>query len=284
MKYDKISGFSDEISENVDTQFRVLKKLGIGYFEPRGINGKNIAELSGKELADLREKMRLYGIKVSSIGSPVGKVRLTEDFEDHFSRFQRVVETAGYLEAKYIRVFSFYHDNGAEWSTDERAEILIRLKRMIDYAAGQGVVLLHENEKDIYGDTVERCADLMESLGCEHFRAVFDPANFVQCGQDTIEAYRRLREHIAYVHIKDALMADGRVVPAGMGDGNVSYVLTSLLGGGYTGFLSLEPHLGDFVGLKDLEANNKMTERPQSGEDTFTCAYRALEDILDGIL
>lgn len=284
MKYDNISGFSDEISENVDTQFRVIKKLGIGYFEPRGISGKNISELSGKELTDLKEKMRYYEIKASSIGSPVGKVRLAEDFEEHFRQFQQVVEAARVLDTKYIRVFSFYHENGAEWSTDERAEILARLGRMIGYASEHDVILLHENEKDIYGDTVERCVDLMESLGCEHFRAVFDPANFVQCGQDTMEAYRRLRAHIAYVHIKDALFADGSVVPAGMGDGNVRQLLSSLLKSGYTGFFSLEPHLGDFAGLKDLEVNSRMTKQPQSGEDTFTIAYRALEDILDGIL
>lgn len=282
MKYGKISGFSDEITDNVEMQFRVLNKLGIGFFEPRGIDGKNIASLSDAETGELKKKMDAYGIKASSIGSPIGKVRLEDDFEAHFEQFKRVVETAGKLEAGYIRMFSFYHQDG-EWTGPQRAEVLARLGRMIRYASEHDVILLHENEKDVYGDTIDRCADLMEELGGTHFKAVFDPANFVQCGQDTKEAYNRLRRHIAYVHIKDALFRDGRVVPAGAGDGNLEYVLGSLLESGYEGFLSLEPHLGSFAGLADLELDDKMLQLPEGGEGTFTLAYRALEEILDRI-
>ncbi len=284
MKYALISGFADEIAGDVDTQFRVLGKLGIGYFEPRGIDGKNIANLTDEEVERLKGKMKACGIKASSIGSPIGKVKLEEDFEGHFRQFQRVVEIAGQLGAKYIRMFSFYHEGGAEWTEGERAEGLSRLGRMIAYAAERDVVLLHENEKDIYGDTAERCADLMEELGCGHFRAVFDPANFVQCGQDTWEAFEKLKGHIAYLHIKDALLADGRVVPAGVGDGNVERILRSLLETGYDGFLSLEPHLGSFDGLKDLELDDKMLNLPPGGEGTFTLAFQALEGILERIL
>ncbi len=284
MKYALISGFADEIAGDVDTQFRVLGKLGIGYFEPRGIDGKNIANLTDEEVERLKGKMKACGIKASSIGSPIGKVMLEDDFEGHFRQFQRVVEIAGQLGAKYIRMFSFYHEGGAEWTEGERAEVLSRLGRMIAYAAERDVVLLHENEKDIYGDTAERCADLMEELGCGHFRAVFDPANFVQCGQDTWEAFEKLKGHIAYLHIKDALLADGRVVPAGVGDGNVERILRSLLEKGYDGFLSLEPHLGSFDGLKDLELDDKMLNLPPGGEGTFTLAFQALEGILERIL
>ncbi|MCM1026440.1 MAG: sugar phosphate isomerase/epimerase [Roseburia sp.] len=281
MDYEKISGFSDEIAEDVDTQFRVLNKLGIRYFEPRGINGKNISALSDEETEELKEKMAAYGIQVSSVGSPIGKVKLEADFEEHFAQFRRVVEIAEKLGTKNIRMFSFYHEGGKDWTAGERAEVLARLRRMIDYAAERGVVLLHENEKDIYGDTVERCVDLMEELGCEHFRAVFDPANFVQCGQDTKEGYERLKAHIAYMHIKDAFLADGRVVPAGLGDGNVEYILRNLLEGGFDSYLSLEPHLGSFAGLKDLELDDKMTGLPQGGEGTFTLAWKALREILE---
>lgn len=318
IKYEKISGFSDEIAEDVDTQFQVLKKLNISFFEPRGIDGKNIADLTDGEVELLKQKMQAQGIGVSSIGSPIGKVRLEEDFEPHFRKFRRVVEIAKKLDARYIRMFSFYHTpqvspahgghsgtehsgtghpgtghsgtevsgdplSGSEWTSEEREEVLKRLARMIRYAKEQDVVLLHENEKDIYGDTAERCLDLMRELGCEHFRAVFDPANFVQCGQDTKESYKMLKEFIAYLHIKDAFFEDGRVVPAGAGEGNVAYILKDLLEGGYQGFLSLEPHLGSFAGLSGLELGDKMTDLPQGGEGTFTLAYRALEEILDKI-
>ena len=283
MAYYKISGFSDEISQSVDVQFAVLNKLNIDFFEPRGIDGKNISTLTDEEITLLKDKMNKAGIKVSSIGSPIGKIKLTDPFEPHFALFQRVVAIAKQLDTKYIRMFSFYHDGGDHWTEEERQTVLLRLHQMIDYAKSQDVVLLHENEKDIYGDTADRCIDLMKELYCDNFKAVFDPANFVQCGQDTKYAYENLKNYIAYMHIKDALLADGRVVPAGSGDGNVEYILKALIDNGYNGYLSLEPHLGSFAGLADLELDDKMENLPQGGEGTFTLAYRALCDILSRI-
>ena len=282
--YQKISGFSDEIAESVKEQFEALNRLGISYFEPRGIDGKNISSLTDEEIAGLKEKMVQYQISVSSIGSPVGKVMLDEPFEAHFELFCRTVQIAKQLGAKYIRMFSFYHKGGAEWSAEERAEVLLRLRRMIAYAKEQDVVLLHENEKDIYGDTVDRCVDLMKELSCSHFRAVFDPANFVQCMQDTKYGYECLKDYIAYMHIKDARLSDGSVVAAGHGDGNVEYILQKLFDNGYDGYLSLEPHLGSFAGLAALEMGDQMKDLPEGGEGTFTLAYRALTDILTRVL
>lgn len=283
MAYYKISGFADEIAESVDTQFEVLNKLGMGYFEPRGIDGKNISRLTDEEVAHLKERMAAAGIKISSIGSPIGKMKLEDDFTEHFAKFQRVVEIAKLLDTKYIRMFSFYHAGGDVWTAEEREVVLARLRQMIAYAKEQDIVLLHENEKDVYGDTADRCADLMKELYCDNFKAVFDPANFVQCGQDTKYAYSILKDYIEYMHIKDAILETGRVVPAGMGDGNLEYILGELFKNGYDGYLSLEPHLGSFAGLADLELDDKMLDLPQSGEGTFTLAYRALCDILDRI-
>lgn len=278
----KFSGFSDEISEKIDVQFEVLNKLGIKHFEPRGVDGVNISALSDEERVVLKEKMTQYGIEVSSIGSPIGKIKLSDDFEAHFEMFKRVVDTAIFLDAKYIRMFSFYHDGGDEWTDSERNEVFEKLTKMIDYAKEHNIVLLHENEKDVYGDTADRCLDLMENLSCENFRAVFDPANFVQCGQDTKKAYDALAPYIEYMHIKDA-DSDNRVVPAGFGLGNVPYILKDLYENGYDGFLSLEPHLGSFVGLADLELDDAMLSLPQSGESTFTVAFNALKKITDNI-
>lgn len=278
--YDKISGFADEIDASVDTQFQVLSKLHMQYIEVRGVDGKNISELSEEEVAALKAKMDKCGIKVSSIGSPIGKIKLDAPFEGHFELFKKVVKIAKALDTKYIRMFSFYHDGGDIWTVEERVEVLARLRRMIAYACEQDVILLHENEKDIYGDTADRCADLMRELYCDNFKAVFDPANFVQCKQDTKYAYELLKDYIAYMHIKDACLVDDKVVPAGKGDGNIPYILKELFAEGYDGFLSLEPHLGSFAGLAALELDDKMLDLPQGGEGTFTLAYRALCEIL----
>lgn len=283
MIYEKISGFSDEIDSCVVTQFEVLNTLGIKYFEPRGIDGKNISTLNADEVKELKDKMDKYGIKVSSIGSPVGKMNVEDDFTEHFEMFKNVVYIAKELESKYIRMFSFYKKEG-DWTEEKRAEVLRRLKMMIDYAKENDVVLLHENEKDIYGDIVDRYADLMEELYCDNFKGVFDPANFVQSGEDTKYAYEKLNKYIEYVHIKDARKEDGKVVPSGMGNGNIEYVLKNLFDNGYKGYLSLEPHLGSFEGLADLELDDQMEKLPKGGEGTYTVAYNALVKILENIL
>ncbi len=282
MNYEKISGFSDEIDPSIAVQFPVLNKLGISWFEPRGVNGKNISELCDDEVLALKAQMQNFGILASSIGSPVGKISITGDFDAHMALLRRVIRTAKLLDCRYIRMFSFYPGQDG-WTEAARTEVYRRLREMIALAQQEDVVLLHENEKDIYGDTIACCQELLDNLGCEHFRAVFDPANFVQCGEDTKEAYHALRQHIAYMHIKDALAADGRVTPAGKGDGNVPYILSDLLQNGYDGFLSLEPHLGSFVGLEDLEIDDEMLKLPKSGEGTFTLACNALRSVLSEI-
>lgn len=282
MTYSKISGFSDEIDRDIITQFEALKKLNISYFEPRGVDGKNISALTAGEAVELKKKCEAYGIKASSIGSPIGKIKLSDDFTAHFETFKKVVETAHILDCENIRMFSFYHDGG-EWSVSEREEVISKLGKMVEYAKQNGVVLLHENEKDIYGDTAERCLDLMNIFYGDNFKAVFDPANFVQCGQDTKKAFDLMKPYIEYMHIKDAKLSDGRVVPAGYGDGNLEYILTGLFKDGYNGFLSLEPHLGKFEGLDKLEVGELMNGLPESGEGTFTVAYKALFEILERI-
>ena len=283
MTYEKISGFSDEITEITKEQFEAFNKFGIIYFEPRGIDGKNISTLTEEELYELKALMDMYGIQASSIGSPVGKIKVADEFEPHLEVLKNVVKAAKILGTKYIRVFSFYHGTEEEWTEEERAEVFRRMTIMVDYAKEQNVVLLHENEKDIYGDTADRCLELMEHFAGSHFKAIFDPANFVQAGEDTERAYEMLKPYIEYMHIKDARRNEGDVVPAGIGDGNVEYILRDLFSSGYEGFLSLEPHLGKFKGLADLELDDKMMELPDAGEATFALAHKSLLEILDRI-
>lgn len=281
MKYNKISGFSDEIAKDIKTQFEVLNKLGIGYFEPRGINGNNISRLSDQEVQELLADMKKYGITASSIGSFIGKIDITDDFEPHFEAFKRTVEIAKALGVNNIRMFSFY--NKEAWNEESKSEVFRRLHMLLDYAKENDIVLLHENEKDIYGEKAPECLEIMKEFYCDNFKAVFDPANFVQSGQDTKEAYETLKPYIAYMHIKDAL-SNGDVVPAGMGEGNIAYILGDLLRNGFDGYISLEPHLGSFEGLADLELDDKMMKLEKGGELTFTVAYNALEKIIDEIL
>lgn len=282
LKY-HISGFSDEIDSDIKVQFEHLNKLGIKYFEPRGINGTNISALTLDEAKQLKETMDKYGINASSIGSPIGKIGIKDEFEPHLEKLAHTIEIAKILGTKYIRIFSFFipkEDDPAIY----RDEVMARMKAMTALAEKEGVILLHENEKDIYGDIAARCKDILDTVDSDNLRAVFDPANFVQCDQVTYpDAYEMLKDHVVYMHIKDALFADSSVVPAGHGDGRVRDILQALSDRDYDGFLSLEPHLGSFDGLGDLEVGDEMLSLTKSDAGKFTLAYNSLKKILDDI-
>lgn len=273
-----VSCFADEIDVSVDKQIALLQELGIGWIEFRSGDGKGVADYTEKEAEMLMSRLSANGIRISAVGSPIGKIDITQDFEPHFETYRHIVELAGILDTSFIRMFSFFMPEGEE-PDKFRDEVMRRMDRMVEYAAGRNVVLLHENEKGIYGDNAARCLDLMKLFYGDHFRCTFDFANFVQCGQDTLEAYEMLRPYISYIHVKDALRENGDVVPAGTGDGNVAEILNRLDEKGYAGFLSLEPHLADFAGLKSLEKEVKERGRTD-GEEAFCTAYRALEKLL----
>ena len=273
-----VSCFADEIDVSVDKQIALLQELGIGWIEFRSGDGKGVADYTEKEAEMLMSRLSANGIRISAVGSPIGKIDITQDFEPHFDTYRHIVELAGILDTSFIRMFSFFMPEGEE-PDKFRDEVMRRMDRMVEYAAGRNVVLLHENEKGIYGDSAARCLDLMKLFYGDHFRCTFDFANFVQCGQDTMEAYEMLRPYISYIHVKDAMRESGDVVPAGTGDGNVAEILNRLDEEGYAGFLSLEPHLADFAGLKSLEKEVKERGRTD-GEEAFCTAYRALEKLL----
>lgn len=278
----ELSGFADEINPQLDEQIRVLKKLGMHYVEMRGANGKGLVEYPLDEVEKIKEQLDENDIHLSSVGSPIGKILITQDFEDHFKLFCHTVNIAHVMEVPYIRMFSFFMPEGED-PEKYHDEVFRRVGRMADYAAKHNVILLHENEKEIYGDVADRCRKLMEEFYSDHFKAVFDFANFVQCHQDTKEAYEMLKPYIEYVHVKDAEWESGQVVPAGHGDGNVKEILKELKESGYEGFLSLEPHLADFAGFSALENGKSEKKEKLTGEESFTLAHESLVKILGEI-
>lgn len=278
LKENNISCFADEIAPDMETQLALLEELGIGWLEFRSGNGKNVADYTLEEAEALRRRLDRSEIRVSALGSPAGKIGIEQDFAPHLDKLRHLAALAKTLGTSFIRVFSFYIPEGKN-PGDFREEVLRRTQAMVDVAAAEGVVLLHENEKGIYGDTADRCLELMRGFYGEHYKCTFDFANFVQCGQDTREAYEMLRPYIAYVHVKDARRDTGTVTPAGEGDGQVAEILRLLDGDGYHGVLSLEPHLADFDGLKNLEKDAKSRGR-NDGAQAFRAAYHALRGLL----
>lgn len=273
------SGFADEISPDFDEQLKLLNELGIKYLELRGAYGKNVSEFSDEMLDRLSEKLEKSGIGVSAIGSPVGKYEITEDYSIQLERFCRIIDIAKKMKTRYIRIFSYFM-KPCDFEK-YKDEVIRRLFGFVKIAENEDIVLLHENEKDIFGENSENCKYIFDNIKSPNLKGIFDPANFVQCGVDTLKAFELLKEHIVYMHIKDAL-PNGEVVPAGMGIGHLPEIFGRLNADGYEGFVSLEPHLGFFNGLGELE-QGEIKQKTASDADKFKLAYRKTEEIIRSV-
>jgi sugar phosphate isomerase/epimerase len=185
---------------------------------------------------------------------------VTDPFGPHLERFRRALYAADVMESPYVRVFSFFVPEGQE-PGHYREEVIDRMGIMAGEAENSGVTLLHENEKEIYGDVPSRCLEILAGVGSPALRAAWDAANFVQCGvRPYTEGYASLRPYVEYVHVKDALSGSDSVVPAGEGDGQLPDTLSALRASGFDGFFSLEPHLasaGTYSGFSGPELFRK---------------------------
>ena len=273
----KLCAFADEADPKLDAQIDMMVANGIPYLEMRGVDGKNVADLTEEEVKAAMAKLDATGLKVWSLGSPAGKTKITDDFAFEEERFERLLRTADLTGAKCIRLFSFY---GTEGSDEYFDEVCARLSRFLEMAKGHDVVLCHENEKGIYGDTAERCQKLLKAL--PDLKAVYDPANFLQCGEDTLTAWDTLAPYIHYMHIKDCA-PDGSIVPPGEGEGQLSALLSRYAKAG-GGVVTLEPHLTEFVGLSDLEEEGDKSAvggcKFASGREAFDYATNSIKNII----
>lgn len=242
-----LTGFADEIGDDFAEQLALLRELDVKYLEFRSAWGRNILQLDADELARAKQMLDEAGIGVSSIGSPIGKILVTDDFEPHLEQMRHAVDVAHHFGARYIRVFSFFIPEGDD-PDQYRDEVIARMRAITEVAEQGDVVLLHENEKDIFGDVPRRAADVIDTVGSPHLRGILDPANYVQCGvRPFTEAYPLVRHQLEYMHMKDAVMGTPQVVPVGEGDGQVAEVLHALHTSGFEGFFSIEPHLGEYT-------------------------------------
>ena len=247
----KLSAFPDEISPELDQQIKTCRENGVFYIELRGVAGKNVMDFDDAMTADIRAKLKANGMGISAIGSPIGKVKITDPFEPHFEKFKKAVQLAEFFQAPFIRIFSFYAPTEGGLVLSYRSEVMRRLAAMADYVENRDVVLVHENERHIYGEMGKEALDIIQTVNSPKLRNCFDFANYVQAGQYPHAAWPALKPHTVHIHIKDSLK-DGKVVPAGEGAGDIAPILDDAVKSGYKGFLVLEPHLahaGQFQGF-----------------------------------
>lgn len=268
----RLCAFADEYGSKLEDQIKGLKKNEIALIEFRSVDGKNVLDLSEEEVSDCFHRLRCAGISVWSVGSPLGKVEIGCDFAEYEVNVRRICRTANLLHCDKVRVFSFFH------AYERTQEMLSHMRRMVDIAREYGIQLYHENEKEVYGDTVQRVDELMRRVVGLKF--VYDPANFVQCGEDVAKAMDMLCDRISYYHIKDAVAATGELVPAGYGDGRIAELIERLKDRDTV--LTLEPHLAMFEGygaIDKTQMKNRLTFADNA--QAFDFAVAALKKLLN---
>lgn len=264
-----LSAFADEISKNLPESLAVLKACGLSCMELRGFDDTNVMKLSDAQVAFAKTELASAGFTVGSIATPIGKVQISDAFEPQEAQMRRAVELAHTLGSKHIRVFSFYLPKGEE-PARHRSAVLDRMGKLVALAAGKGLTVVLENEEGLYGDTIERCADIIEALRAPHLKLAFDPCNLVIIGPKPFsDSYPLALKHLGYMHVKDWVRARKEMVPAGQGDAEWAQIVPALKRDGFSGIVALEPHLsnaGQFSGF--------------SGPDMFRKAHEALVGLL----
>ena len=284
-----ISGFADEIHPDLDVQLKVVKELGMDHICLRAVDFKGIADYTVEEFHEkILPRLNAAGVKVSSLGSPIGKIDIDDEeaYAKQLKQLDTLCQICKLVDCKYIRMFSFWmlKKNPEEW----KDVVLKKLAGFAEIAAKHDVILIHENEKDIYGDIGSRCKIILDELASPNFKAAFDFANFVQCGENTAECWEMLKEHVAYIHIKDAVSGSNENVVCGTGEGKIPQLLKKAIKEeGYEGFLTLEPHLVLFATLQSLEVEDATeviaTNKAKDGAEGYAMQYNALCEILKGI-
>ena len=271
-----LTGFGDEISPVLEEQLDLLEGSGIRHLELRGVNNKSVMEFTNQEITEIKDALNKRGFKISCIGSPIGKIKITDDFEEHLEKFKRAIEIAHFFSTPYIRIFSYYMPENEANPGRFKDEVVRRMKEKALIAEEENVILLKENEHDLYYDaTPEKCREILDAVGSPNLKALFDAGNFVFADVKPYTlAYPILKDDIVYLHIKDALHKEDKVETTLPGEGEAQFpeILADLKREGFNGFLSLEPHLsmaGKMAGF--------------SGSELFKKAIDSLKAILEKI-
>ncbi|MBE6644706.1 MAG: sugar phosphate isomerase/epimerase [Ruminococcaceae bacterium] len=273
-----LSAFADEAGSTLDEQIAALKDNQIDYIEPRNIDKKGILTLTDEELYEVKRKLDANGIKVNSLGSPIGKYNIEDEFEPHLELTKRAIRVCEILGTKNMRMFSFFTEQSD--LKKNRDEVIRRLKVMTEEAVAHGITLCHENESRIYGQMPEEVRDVLTEV--EGLGGIFDAANYRMNDADVDAGIEATLINFKYMHIKDAIFESQTIVPAGEGEGKIGEII-DIVNEKVDGevYLTLEPHLHVFDAYKDIDDHElKGKYSFKSNREAFDFATNALKSLL----
>ena len=90
MQAPKLYAFADEASKEMDGQIRAMLRNGLNGLEIRGVDGENVSKITTEKAKEVRRKLDDNGLITWSIGSPIGKIKLTALSTSGVSSFRSV--------------------------------------------------------------------------------------------------------------------------------------------------------------------------------------------------
>ena len=268
----KLAAFADEADSSFDGQLEALKRNGIEYIEVRGLDGVNVSAISEEKAKEYTARLKEANVKVWSIGSPIGKVKISDDLDAHLDKLRHVCRLAKIFGTDKIRMFSFHE------AYEEKEKVFSTLSKMVKIANEYDIKLCHENEKKIYGDTLERVLEISENVPGLYL--VYDPANFIEVGEDPYKTLPALHGKCEYFHIKDVIAESKTLVPAGYGNGRIDKLVEMI--GNDDKVLTIEPHLKVFNGFAEIDGTEMKNKfHYNSNGEAFDAAVNAIKAVIE---
>ena len=273
----KLTGFADEAAPDLATQIKATQKLGWQYISARGIDGKNIHDLSDSEFDTARGQLEDAGIGIAEFGSLIGSwsKSIKSDFALTLDEVDRAIPRMQQLGTKIVRVMSYAQE---PWGEDQHEqERFHRLREISQRFSDAGLITAHENCMNWGGFSSAHTLRLVEEVPA--LKLIFDTGNPVfqrdrsipepqrtsiasassaaaegsqgkptESWQDAWQFYQAVREHIIHIHIKDCRnpLDDGEepeYVFPGEGQAYIPAIIDDLKKSGYQGFIAIEPHV-----------------------------------------
>jgi sugar phosphate isomerase/epimerase len=287
-----VSAFADEAGPSCEAQIAALQRAGYKHIDIRGIDGHNISALPVDKAEGIRKKLDAAGITVAMFGSPLGKIDIADDMKIDLDKLAHMGKLREVLGCNAVRIFSYYNKDNKQSPAVWKAESLSRLKQLRDLAGELGLVLYHENESHIFGDTSENVLAIAKELrgpgkpgSNATFRMIYDFDNYNRTNKPAWNIWLEQRDHVDAFHLKDSDAA-GHHTPVGQGIGGVREILADALARGFVGPFSLEPHLQHSPAVlatvaetgMDSKANQKFAD--MSAADCFHAAASVATKLL----
>lgn len=252
-----ISGFTDEVSDDLEVQIKALQELGWSHIDLRTVHGKNVSALTDDEFDRAYDQLSLNNIEIACFGSTVanwGRDAI-QDFDTDMTEMKNSVRHMRKAGVRYIRIMSYKVTEPVPLDSSVELKIISNIKEIVKVAEDNGVICLHENCETWGGQSSQHCLRLLEEVDSPALRLIFDTGNPVPMKdvrgeepygyQDPYHFYKQVKDFVDYIHIKDAIIEDGRAryVFPGEGAGKVRETLDDIARNPADLPISIEPHV-----------------------------------------